>query len=143
MDKHEVRPENAAQIWSWLQTRGGIAVWKSINLSNPAGGWTTPADASKPTWQCANEPRIITDPAEVVVLKGKEVKRFRIALRMGSQGLNLKLTDGSTNKVHKACEKAGDDSWYEFDYSSQEAVIFVPDTVQPITDWIKENTNDN
>lgn len=90
MDKHIVASENAARIWNWLQARGGLAVWESINMSNPGASWTTPANkedgtpTEKPTWQADSKPmRIITDPADVVVSVDEEVKRFRIGVRMG------------------------------------------------------------
>ena len=145
MEKHTVTADNAKLIWDWLQTRGGIAIWRSINLSNPGDSWTTPVNGgdakpkSKPTWEAANEPeRIITDPADVVVSVDKEVKRFHIAIRMGRQGMSLKLTDGSTRKVEKAVEKAGDGAYYRFDYETQEAVIFAPESTTPLTDYMAQ-----
>lgn len=142
---HEVREENAEQFWQWLRERGGIAIWQSINLSNLGASWSTPArtpegtPTPKPTWQAANEPaRVITDPAEVVVVTGREVKRFHVALRMGSQGLSMKLTDASTEHVRSAVAKAEAKhgaAWYEFDYDTQEAVIFIPVDRVPLADW--------
>ena len=35
MEKHLVIAESAEKVWNWLQTRRGIAVWNSANLSNP------------------------------------------------------------------------------------------------------------
>jgi len=35
--------------------------------------------------------------------------------------------------------KAGDDAWHEFDYATQEALIFAPDRTLPIVDWAKQN----
>src|ERR1035437_8627895 len=129
MEKHRVKAENAARIWEWLETRGGIVVWDSVNLSNPGASWTGPLNdkdgkpAIKPNWQCANTPgRVITDAAEVVVDVPKEVKRFHIAIRMGSQGISYKVTDGGTRRIRAACAKAGKDSWYEFNYVEQSVV---------------------
>ena len=85
VEKHVVSMKNAAQIKKWFETRGGIAVWSSINLSNPGAGWTTPLHsesgvrAMKPSWQASDTPRVITDPDEVLVAVDKEVKRFRVA----------------------------------------------------------------
>src|ERR1700693_5710362 len=100
---HIVNEVNAALFDEWIRTRGGLAVWRSINLSNPGASWTTPlrnADGSpvtKPTWEAANQPeRVITDPADVVVSVDKEVQRFHVALRMGSQGLSIKVSDGGS-----------------------------------------------
>lgn len=124
--------ESAPKIAEWIKNRGGIAIWKSINLSNPAGSWTAPylddkgAVKGKPTWEADEKPsRVITDPAEVYVTVPKEVKRFHVAVRMGGQGMSLKLTDASSKKVEEAVAKEGIGAWYAFDYGTQEAVIFV------------------
>jgi hypothetical protein len=138
-EKLTVSPENADRFRDWLQNRGGLAIWRSVNLSNPGASWTTPAlqpDGSptpKPTWEADSHPeRIVTDPAEVEVVEPREVRRFHVAVRRGSQGFTLKLTDASTRKVRAAVEKAGDEAWYVFDYSTQEAVILVPGETRPL-----------
>ena len=78
-DKHMVTAENAVKIWGWLQDRGGIAIWQSVNLSNAGASWTTPNEqadgtkTNKPTWQAEDRPsRIITDPAEVMWVLGSQ-----------------------------------------------------------------------
>jgi len=160
-EKHRITSSNARQVWEWLQNRGGIAIWKSINLSNPGASWLCPfhdengRQKGKPTWQAESQPsRIITDPAEVVVDVPKEVRRFYVAVRMGGNGLSLKLTDGATRRVRAAVDKANiayakergldpddvQEAWYEFDYETQEAVILVPDSTQPIEDYLLANT---
>ena len=146
--KYETCPEEAARMLDWIRNRGGLAIWDSCNLSDPGKTWTTPATtqegkpasvAGKPHWSCGSVIATITDIADVSVVTPKEVKRFHIAVRMGSQGFTVKLTDGSTRRVRAAREKAardtGKDAWYEFDYSSQEAVIFVPGDTVPLKDW--------
>lgn len=145
-EPHRVDAENAAQIWDWFQTRGGLALWRSIDLSDPGKSWTCPLlDAngvkkSKPSWKADEDPyRIIKDPAEVLVETYKEVRRFRVAVRMGGQGLSLKLTDHASRKVREAVEKAGPNATYAFDYMTQEAVIFVPDTEVPLVEWAAKN----
>jgi hypothetical protein len=144
LEKHVVAPENAAMLK--LETRGGIAIWGSVDLSNPGASWSTPRlnkdgkPSEKPTWQAGNEPiRIITDPAEIEVHVPKEVKRFKIATRMGSQGLSIKLTDVSSAKLRKAVAKLGDDAWYEFDYDTREAVIYLPDAKVPLMEWKEDH----
>lgn len=139
---HEVTVENAASIWSWFQDRGGIAIWRSANLSNPGQTWTAPlltkegSPTAKQSWEMENEPcRVITDPQEVYVVTPREVKRFHVAVRRGSQGLSFKCTDASSARIKAACAKAGEDSWYEFDYSSQEAVIYVPGEKFRLPEW--------
>lgn len=132
-EKHIVSPGNARRIWDWLQTRGGVAVWRSINLSNPGASWTCPLldpdgrIKPKPTWEAADHPeRVITDPDEIEISVDKEVKRFHIGIRMGRQGTMLKVTDGGTRRIRAAVAKAGEGAYYMFDYDTQEAVIMAP-----------------
>ncbi len=139
-EPHHCDPENAGKFKAWIATRGGVAVWRSINLSNPGGSWSTPALAAdggpmrKPTWEAESAPsRIITDPAEILVTVPREVKRFHVAVRRSS--MSLKCTDGATRKIRAAVDKAGDKAWYEFDYGTQEAVILVPDREVTLDQW--------
>jgi hypothetical protein len=142
-----VTAANAARIAGWLKERGGIALWRSINLSNPSGSWTGPVrdkDGNvneKPNWQCASTPeRIITDPNEVAVITPKEVRRFRVAVRHGSSNwMQLKLTDASTRKVNAAKERAGEGSWHEFDFSTQEAIIYTAGRAVPLPEYLAQN----
>ena len=143
--KHRILAENAHQIWQWFQQRGGIAVWKSVDMSNPGRSWTTPIRDSegKPTpkqdWRMEGTPSLtITDPAEVVVDVPKEIKRFRVAIKTGAQGLLLKCSDSSSRRIRKECQKAGEESWYEFDYATQEAVIFVPGESKPLPEFMRD-----
>lgn len=149
MHKLNVSEENAPKFWNWLHTRGGLAIWNSINLSNPGTSWTTPVNNEKgekyekPTWQAGNTPgEIITDPAEVTVSFPKEVKRFRVGVRMSSQGLSLKVTDGGTRRIREAVakmsEKFGKEAWYSFDYSTQEAIIWVDGRTVPLVEYARE-----
>lgn len=144
---HQIAPENAALLLDWLRTRGGIAIWDSVNLANPGQTWTTPirnADGTprteKPHWSAGGIIRTLTDPAEVEVVVPKEVNRFHVAVRMGGNGLVLKLTDASSRRVRRAVERAEvqhGNAWYEFDYATQEAVIFVAGEVTPLVEWEK------
>lgn len=142
---HRCTAENAQRFWDWLTTRGGLAIWGSVNLSNPGLTWTAPhldpqgLPKDKPNWQCGSSPiRIITDPSEVLVSVDTEVKRFHVALRRGSQGLTMKLTDASSARVIKATEKAGEGAYYVFDYETQEAVILAPTSEQTLKSWAHE-----
>ena len=141
-EKHRVIEPNAKTFLKWFRERGGIAIWGSVNLSNPSQTWSTPIHTesgeryTKPNWQCSTEPtRLITDMDEVLVDTPREVKRFHVAIRRGDQGLSFKLTDGSTAKVRREMAKAGDDAWYEFDYGTQEAVILVPHESMSLREW--------
>ena len=144
MNKHECAPENADRMMNWILTRGGVAIWDSANLSNPGASWSAPAlsalgglPLAKPTWQAADGPaRIITDAADIEVITRREVKRFRVGVRMGSQGMTFKVTDGGTRKIRAAVDKAGEGADYAFDYESQEAVITVPDKRVPLAEYV-------
>lgn len=141
---HDCQVENAPKMLDWIRTRGGVAVWTSLDLSDPGFSMSTPAlttegqPYAKPHWKLANAPaQVITDPAQIRVITAKEVKRFHVGVRMGAQGLKLKVTDGGTRRIRAAVAKAGDDAWYEFDYGTQEAVIYVPGDAVLLSDWAK------
>ena len=113
MEPYVCSEDSAAQIYSWLQGRGGILIWDSLNLSNFEASWTTPAHnadgtpATRPTWQSESSPRrTITDPAEVVVATSRELKRFHVATRMGAQGMSMKVTTGGSRRIRAEVEKA-------------------------------------
>ena len=138
----------APKIAEWLRERGGLLIWRSVDLSDPGRTMTTPYKGpngevvGKPHWSVANEPeRHITDAKEVRVAWDREVKRFHVAVRRGAQGLMLKLTDGSSRKVRKEVEKAGEGAYYEFDYGTQEAVIMAPTEVIELGEWERRQGN--
>jgi hypothetical protein len=141
--KHRVLAVNAVQVWQWFEERGGIAVWKSVDFSTAGQTWTTPLkDAEgnpmkKQDWRMEEAPSLtITDPMKVVVDVPKEIKRFRVAVKMGGQGLMLKCSDAASRRIHRECQKAGEGSWHEFDYATQEAVIFVPGESKALPEYI-------
>jgi hypothetical protein len=144
-EKHTIYSGDVAQVREWIEKRGGVAIWGSVDLSCPDKSWTTPRNqadgtpVTKPSWQSADKPaRVITDPAEVVVVVPREVKRFRVGLRLGGSGLRIKLTDRSSERLRVALSattaKYGD-SWYEFDRERQEAVIFTTEREVPLPEW--------
>jgi hypothetical protein len=130
--------DNAKTLAGWfLSMNPGVQVWTSVNLSNPGAQWLTPLGEGKPTWQAGNEPQVIKDPAQVGVVVMEEVKRFRVGVRMGSQGLSMKVTDGGTRRIRSAVAKAGDGATYTFDYETQEAVILAPaGDPQPLSQFL-------
>jgi hypothetical protein len=94
-----------------------------------------------PRRQTANEPiTIITDPAEVGVSTDEEIKRFRIAIRPSSQfgWMRTKVSDGGTRRIRHEVAKAGDGAYYQFDYETQEAVIYRPTGWQSLADWMQD-----
>jgi len=149
---HYCTPETAHRFADWLATRGGIAVWRSGNISNPGASWSTPAlvldgtPTPRPTWQAEMTPeRIITDIALVRVSMWREVKRIKVSTRMGTQGLTIKLTDASADRLRQTLarlsRKHGKDTTYGFDYNTQEAVISVEDEAIPLADWLVLHPN--
>ena len=140
-DRYTILPENVDRITEWLRMRGGLAIWTSIDLSDPGASMTTPATnadgtpKTKPHWMMGDKPvRIITDINDVWVSVVEEVKRFRVGVRMGSQGMSLKVTDGGTRRIRREVSKAGEDAYYQFDYDTQEAVIMKPASQTPLAE---------
>ena len=143
--KHRVLAADAHQVWRWFQERGGIAIWRSIDMSTAGQSWTTPLRDSegnpmpRQSWRMEEKPSLtITDPMEVLVNLPTEVKRFRVAVRAGRQGLLLKCTAAGSARIRRACERAGEESWYEFDHETQEAVIYIPGDSKPLSEYIAE-----
>ncbi len=142
MDKHPISPENATLIRTWLEERGGLAIWRSADLSDPGASVTTPAKAEdgtatlKPGWKWQETPeRIITNIDEVEVVVPEEVKRFRVALRRGRNSLKIKLTDAASKRVRDAVAKAGEGAWYEFGgdaFSGAQVIIYKPGVTIPL-----------
>ena len=126
-----VRP----QFEDWMRTRGGVLVWTNLSMSSPdAGHMFTPATTStkedgklhKPHWSYG-KPELHTSLEDFRFVKEmREVKRFHVGIRLGSQGMAYKLTDGATRRVRKECDKAGPESTYHFDYDTQECVVCLP-----------------
>ena len=140
--------ENAVKFSDWIDHRGGLALWESANLGNSGAGWTTPArqedgiSTAPPTWEAKKNPsHIITNPDHVCVSIDKEVDRFPVAIRAGS-GLQYECTAGSTKKIELALERAGEGSYYEFDYYTQEAVIMAPKKRMSLTAWFARDDDE-
>lgn len=144
--RHTCEAENAPRFADWILNRGGLAVWLSADLSDPAKSWTGPVRDpqgvynTKPHWQAQSEPVVITDPSEVGVCESKEVNRFRVAIRTGAQGFTLKVSDGGSRRIRAAVAKAGDGAFHTFDYGTQEAVIFAPTgPLISLAEWIRKH----
>lgn len=142
---HTVLHDKAGLIAHWMEHSGGIKVWTSANLSNPSGRWVTPAldkdgdPYSKPTWQADDESIHLTDVKDVGVLYYKEIDRFPVSVRMGSSGLQWKLTDDSSRRIKEEVEHFGEGCWYEFDYPNQEAVIYTTAETIGLEEWKTKN----
>lgn len=132
-----ISEENAERIADWLE-RGTVSLYTSVNFSNMGIQWLVPSDLGKPDWQAADKPDRVMTIDDFVVVKFKEVKRFRVGIRMGGQGLMFKVTDGGTRRIRAEIMKAGKGAFHNFDYSTQEAVIWKVDGEPiPLVKWLK------
>jgi hypothetical protein len=155
MNRHSCNIENAPKFWEWIQNRGGVAVWRSADLSDPGKSWSTPATIRKGdcegqtgdeiipypkvSWQMQETPEfVVKDPTLIDVFVDEEVKRFHVAVRQAG-GFRFKCTDASSRRIRKEVEKAGKGAYYEFDYDMQEAVILRPSKKITLLDWAREN----
>lgn len=134
---------NAPTLAKWISERGGVAQWYSIDLSDPGYRALSPAldkDGNpypKPSWKVDSRPMlVVTDPAKIVLALDVEVRRFHVAVRVGGSGLKFKLTDASSDRVRRAVAKAGEGAYYGFDYGTQEAVIWKPESTMTLAEWM-------
>lgn len=141
---HTCEVYNASLFWQWVRERGGVALWRSLNLSNPTQTWSTPAldkhgqPTSKPHWSAEASPcAVYTDPAEIGVVTYAEHKRFHVAIRPGGGG--FKLTDASSRKLEHALQAAGEGATYAFDYAAQECIILTPEQTISLLEWATQN----
>lgn len=124
-----------AAFAKWIAERGGVQVWVNVNLSNPgAGEKFTPLRTEQgqtydaPHWSVTRG-ELVTDITRFRFVKEQiEFKRVKIAVRVGRQGISLKLTDASTKRVYTACDKAkekyGRGATFVFDDDT--AIIQIP-----------------
>jgi len=138
-EKHIVTAENAAAIWSWLTTRGGVTIWRSTNPSRRGASWTTPAKTAygtptaKPTPDAADTPeRIITDPVEVAVSIDAEATRVPVC-----RDTDGELSRASADAIYAAVVKAGEGAYFRLETDAREALIYAPLKQVPITDWLR------
>lgn len=150
-DLHDCKAEDADKFLEWLNKRGGVCVWQSLDLHTPGKTWSAPfrdPDMQinpKPHWSCDVQPvRLISRPEEVEVSVDVEVERFRVAVRtrglhsmLGSFPMALECTTSSSNKINKAVARHGKGASYHFDYAAQEAVITAAALQVPLLKWLQ------
>lgn len=150
--KIECEPENARTFYGWIISRGGVAKWRSVNLSNPGASWSTPANdkdgkpCGQPTWQAGSEPEIIvTNPKEIGVYVPKLHKAFRVGLRRSSSGFSTKLTDGAQRRLDTTmaiCRSKHGDAFYKkgvLDIDGASMGVYFTESIQPLDEWISKN----
>ncbi len=155
--------EDAPKFLGWIEHRGGVLRWSSVNLANPAASWSTPALAeavgddaplpyTKPNWQCGNEPVLVTDPQDIGVYIPELFKAFPVATRISRNGLSTKLTDHSMAKLNRQmdeCRERHGDAFYRrgvLDIDRPSMGVYFTKMIMPLPRWaaanLKETTND-
>jgi len=126
-------PGSRSKFEYWIKERGGVQVWINVNLSDPGAGEIftpakelTGADYPKPKWSVTRG-EVITDINRFKFVKDwVEKKRFKVKVRLSSNGTMLKCTEVSSRRIWKELEKLPPGATYHFDYENAEAVISVP-----------------
>lgn len=131
MSKRKIDDNTELQIRTWFAEGRGVKMWRSIDLGRAGAVVYTSGDATKPCYWVSSEP-VEMQPENFEVVTYEEVKRFRVGLRRA--GLALKVTDGGSRRIRRECEKAGENSSYKFDYSTQEAVILRAVGTRPLVE---------
>jgi len=147
----ECNENNAERFMEWVLHRGGVAVWRSINLSNIGKSWSTPAltdgkPTGKPCWEANEAPEMtITDVEKIGVYSPKIVKQFHVGTRRGGQGLSIKVTDAGSRRIFEEIRKANEkyntaSAYYEFDYMDYDnCAIVITDHLCSLKEWENEN----
>jgi len=139
---------SAQQVADWIATRGGVAVWTSIDFSRPGEASLTPAfdfagrTMGKPSWHYGNDPVIITDPEKIGVYCETLFKVIPVVLRVGSMGLSLKLSDSSQRNLDRTlarCEaKHGSAHWRRGGLDDRPAMsVYYTDGMLSLGEWIR------
>lgn len=137
-------PENEAKAREWLANRGGIAVWRNVNMSSQSLGsetftpaLTDGAPTPAPSWQ-ARLSHVVTDPSAVMVEGKREVARVKVC--RSKYGPPADPVSRGRAKLDKALAAAGADAWWEFSYENWdgfgpwlEAVVYVPAGRRPLS----------
>lgn len=120
--KIEIAAADAPRITDWIATRGGVAIWQSLDLAEAGQRTFTPAltadgkPTTAPNWRYNTKPvEIVTQPNDIGVYSEILFKAFPVSLRRSNNGLTLKLTDGSQHKLDKTmadCRKKHGNAHY-------------------------------
>lgn len=105
--------KNAAKLAAWIEHRGGVAVWPSVDLSDPDKQLLTPAltdgePTARPHWKCATEAKLVTTTDQVGIYQESTFREFTVAIRRSDNGLSAKLTDASQAKVERVIAQCKD-----------------------------------
>lgn len=141
-----IDPNDAEKIRGWIRSRGGVAIWRSLDLGAP-GETFTPALAEDgapmgpPGWQYEKAPTAVLTSEEAVTVQTKRhVKDVPIGIERGC-GLTLVLTSASRRRLKDALERIEEAAWYEFGFNDKDrrvAHIFVAAETVPLSSFGKE-----
>jgi len=141
MNRYIVTKEAAIKIKEWIAAGRGIAIWRRIDFSG-RGDMISPARTvtgeamTKPHWSCSNTPVIHEALTDFTVSIDKEVKRFHVGTRIGSQGMLIKVTDAGSRKIRAEVEKAGEGAYYVLVYDEyKNVVILKPESTMPLEEF--------
>ena len=131
---YNISQQAAVKVKEWITAGRGVAVWDRIDFSR-RGDMITPArtvdgmDTSRPHWSVSMLPKVAYESlADFMVNVDKEVKRFHVGTRVGSQGFAVKVTDAGSRKIDTEVVKAGKGAYHVFDYGDyKNAVIMAPE----------------
>jgi hypothetical protein len=128
---HLCLTEHAAQFWTWIKSRGGVAFWQSQAIEAMGRTVQTPVNnedgtgKAKPHWQYAESPiRIVTDPDEIVVVVAK------------SQGMWPCKRDGELTRASKTKFDRLNPHSYWVPGHDGKAEVFAAEHMVPLRDFI-------
>lgn len=144
LEPYKIDDTHAGKLWSWLQTRGGVFIWKNADMGDRTCGKTvcTPAltetgePMGAPHWKYTNKPdRHITDPADIVVSVIKTLQCEPLVYKKGHNDLTKKCEEklGLVLAHLKACHPKAE-CWYNL--QEDDAVFSCEADVLPIRDYM-------
>ena len=142
--RHTCAPENAARFREWCAVRGGVAVWRVIDIARAGETVSTPVltetgePTPRPRWDIASAPERVYGIDEIDCDTGREIKRIRISVERGS-GLSFALTSASSRRLRNAMDVAPNGAWYVFGFDNNDrrvAIIYTPSDRVPLASYV-------
>lgn len=134
-----VTSDIARQVAEWINKRGGVALWRSVNLSMPDREWITPIDAPRPSWMAGEQPAEVARHIKDVEVKVvRDAKKIRVYLDRKHHGMKILLTAASTKRLRKWLDKFHPSSYrFEADmFGNPIAVIYRIERTIPLDEFI-------
>lgn len=130
IEPYKIDDTHAEKLDLWLRTRGGVFVWKNLDLGSPTSGATscTPATTQEgtpypsPHWRFGNKPeRHLTRHDEVVVSRIETVEQ--LPAKFTHQGLSAACRKKADQRCAATRTTFGGDVWWSV--SDDPAAIFI------------------